>query len=1009
LLRRRLKSKSKKSNSKNFVCELFTRLVEKVRNSDDIHTAEMEIQKLEFEGRISQRDEAIEELTKKVNGLTKRLDIAEANQKKDDSVSLSQEELEKFKKTDEELRKEIEQKDKMIEELQQEVEQYNKDNENKANEIESLKIDIETIQVEKTIAEEEKQIMEEEMRQQEEDRLKSMEETMTDDELRYQNEKLRIALRKLNNDVEVERAQWEEEKKAYEEQVERIPELEEKLGDIDMLLEAVEEREEEIEAMKETVQEATEFQQMVEELTEEIMEKEEAIEELESRVAELEEMQAVQEEINANQEAYEREMQNELSKKDVKIQELENDVQILEEALLEQDDKETKHKERITEINKENELLKDQLNAAYDDKTKNKISELIDKQKKLSMQLRESTRKEISGSLAEINVGISNTLADLYQSFIPEKLLREGYISNFNKIRLVIYVKNKAQLTFNELCKKKFIEGSDFTMGEGETENYEYFKYLCTLGNNSIHCLILCQKILHSLTFMDTEAYKKISDSSFWQNFIAANSFLDNMIKMIKEDTLTTKITQNSFEETLEEFDKFYQDNIRKEVNSCLQESMNKSDFDIDEAPKNQVKEAILKIGLAVLALGFYLRQRDFHQGKEIDKSMQEKCSSVYWKITEAVQAIDEIEQDDHGEEHFKSNANVASRLKDKFAFVSSFWQEDSMAFDKDHKDSETTEETKEDDKSEGDTSHQDSPTQLKSSNRTSKINYDWYAWIDSVERDMLSAMSEKSMQELREKVKEENPSSFLKKMSKGPWIKLAGNVKEALSKSDSMKEENEKMKEKIKEQNVAFVKLKKTKEDLEVIKDTLERKIAALELDSQKFAPLLSEKKRLEDKLNYIQGELDAKEKIINTQKDKINKLANEKEAARKDKTSDTRKSTSKKEKDKRAILDQLLKTGPKKRKSEAIADDSAVALIDSLQEENIKLKRSKLFERVMKLSESSPSFNQFMKTAHGDMQELSNIYSTNTIKLTDEEQAEIHSSLNEINGIKYSMRHKM
>ena len=235
-----------------------------------------------------------------------------------------------------------------------------------------------------------------------------------------------------------------------------------------MLLEAVEERDEEIEAMRETVEEAAEFWQMVEELTEETVEKEEQVEELENKVNEMEEVQAVQEETNANQEVFEKEMQDEIIKKEVKLQGLENDVQILEEAFLEQDDKEAKHKERLNEVTKENELLKEQLNSVYDEQTKNNISDLITKQKKLSLQLRESSRKKIDGSLAQINVGISNTFAGLYYSFIPEKLLREAYVSNFSKIRLLVFVKHKAHLLYNELCKQKLIESSEFLMGVGK-------------------------------------------------------------------------------------------------------------------------------------------------------------------------------------------------------------------------------------------------------------------------------------------------------------------------------------------------------------------------------------------------------------------------------------------------------------------------------------------------------------------------------------------------------------
>ena len=924
----------------------------------------MEIQRLELEDRLDKRATELELKTKQITELTKRAEKAEANAKKADDISLSLEEREEIKKREEDLVKQLEQREKALEELTQELEKYSKDCEEKAQEIENLKLDIETIQVEKTILEEEKELMEAEMKQQEEDRLKSMEDSMTDDELKYQNEKLRIALRKLNNDVEVERAQWEETRKDLEEQIARIPELEEKLGDLDVLLTAVEERDEEIEAMKQTVEEASEFQQMVEELTEEIVEKEEMIEELEQKINELEEVQAVQEQINADQEVFEKEMQEEIIKKDLRIQELENDVQILEEALLEQDDKETKHKDRMNELTKENELLKDQLSAAYDEKTRNKISDLIDKQKNLAMQLRESTRKEISGSLAEINVGISNTLADLYSTFIPEKLLREGYISNFNKVRLVIYVKNKAHLTYNELCKKKFIEGFDFALGEGEMESYEYFRYMCTLGHNSIRCLNLCQKILHALTFMDTEKYKTIADSSFWQNFVTANSFLDNMIKMIKDDTLTTKVSQTTFEETLDEFEKFYNDNIKEIVNEHIRTLTSKNDFDIDNAPKNVVKEHILKIGLAILALGFYIRQRDFYQGKDADKALQERCRQVYWKMMESVKAVDEIAQDSHGDEFFKSNVHAVKRINDKFQFVSTFWEEDSMAFDQENKGSETTEETKEEkSETELETSQDTINSSQIKSGTTSKINYDWYAWLDSVDREIYSIMSEDTLQELKDKVRDENPSPFLKKMSKGPWIDLADKVRQALSESDSMREENEKMKDKIKDQNVAYVKLKKTKEDLEIIKDTLERKIAALELESQKLSPLMSEKKRLEEKLQYIQGELNTKEKIINSQKERMDKLAAEKEEAEKKQAVEGRKSTTKRGSSRQSMLNNLLKLGGVKERAETVVDDSTLVLMEELQEENLQLKRSKLFERVTKLSDSSPAFNTFMK----------------------------------------------
>ena len=198
--------------------------------------------------------------------------------------------------------------------------------------------------------------------------------------------------------------------------------------------------------------------------------------------------------------------------------------------------------------------------------------------------------------------------------------------------------------------------------------------------------------------------------------------------------------------------------------------------------------------------------------------------------------------------------------------------------------------------------------------------------------------------------------------MSKGPWMILANNIKEALSKSDAMKDENEKMKEKIKEQNIAYVKLKKTSEDLEIIKDTLERKIAELELDSQKLTPLIAEKKRLEEKLSFIQGELGVKEKIINTLKDKIDKLETENKNIKK-KSNANIKSMEHRGSARKSMLHNLLKKGGRNDQKVSIVDESAMNMVYELQEENACLKRSKLFKRMEKLSQSSTQFNKFIK----------------------------------------------
>ena len=68
--------------------------------------------------------------------------------------------------------------------------------------------------------------------------------------------------------------------------------------------------------------------------------------------------------------------------------------------------------------------------------------------------------------------------------------------------------------------------------------------------------------------------------------------------------------------------------------------------------------------------------------------------------MVEAVMAIDEIDDENHGDEYFKTNFNLVKRINDKFEFVHAFWKEDAEEFsntinEEESKDSETTEDSK--------------------------------------------------------------------------------------------------------------------------------------------------------------------------------------------------------------------------------------------------------------------------------------------------------------------------
>jgi hypothetical protein len=111
------------------------------------------------------------------------------------------------------------------------------------------------------------------------------------------------------------------------------------------------------------------------------------------------------------------------------------------------------------------------------------------------------------------------------------------------------------------------------------------------------------------------------------------------------------------------------------------------------------------------------------------------------------------------------------------------------------------------------------------------------------------------------------------------------------------------------------------------------------------------------------------------------------------------------------KVMLQNLFSKGNKKDAPDQVVDENTMNMMYEIQEENVHLKRSKLFNRITKLSNESPHFTKFMKssTSNAETQDISRMPVLRSLKLTDEEQAELHNSVNEINGIKQSLRHKM
>lgn len=88
---------------------------------------------------------------------------------------------------------------------------------------------------------------------------------------------------------------------------------------------------------------------------------------------------------------------------------------------------------------------------------------------------------------------------------------------------------------------------------------------------------------------------------------------------------------------------------------------------------------------------------------------------------------------------------------------------------------------------------------------------------------------------------------------SKGPWFLVADKIRTDLENTESMKEKIELLHEKQKEQAMAYLHLKKEKDEIYVINQSLEKRLGDAQNKAEKVPALEIEKKALMDREKHF------------------------------------------------------------------------------------------------------------------------------------------------------------
>jgi len=57
---------------------------------------------------------------------------------------------------------------------------------------------------------------------------------------------------------------------------------------------------------------------------------------------------------------------------------------------------------------------------------------------------------------------------------------------------------------------------------------------------------------MHGLTKLSKADFLKVGEAEHWHHFLTANSFLESIISMIKDERLNSKMSLSSFNETID-------------------------------------------------------------------------------------------------------------------------------------------------------------------------------------------------------------------------------------------------------------------------------------------------------------------------------------------------------------------------------------------------------------------------------------------------------------------------
>lgn len=382
--------------------------------------------------------------------------------------------------------------------------------------------------------------------------------------------------------------------------------------------------------------------------------------------------------------------------------------------------------------------------------------------------------------------------------------------------------KMKALLLVREICEKQISNVK--TLHEDSEQQEGLVKLLVNICESSIRFIDSCSRITFCLSLMPVEKYKEVTSKLMaWSKLELINKFIEQVLELLKEGALVAKFDITTFITSIKSIaelqvaieKKYIEKNEGEEVAS--EGSFNR-EVQLRDCARTRLRNECMKMILAVTAVT--LSQLN----PEANEEQQTKGKLIYWRLLDAIYKIDCIPGHSDGVEFLNiAELGIDQRLHNKYSVISAYmWG----------------------------ASSEDSASSVNTSDKR-----DWQSVLEAVDRDISSLNNDYKFKKLVSKIESDEDKTHIDDIYtkgwdiRGPWNDIVDKIRADFEDTELMKQKIEQQQEKVKDLAKQQLILKREKDELTVVNQSLESRLSESIMKADQVPVLEMEKKRLLEK----------------------------------------------------------------------------------------------------------------------------------------------------------------